>query len=185
MKPVPCFAFALAAALALASAARAHDPFESWTEAIVQSDRLEVFVTMAQATALKLVDAEARVTALSPENFPALRDRFVREGAALFILTASRKPLPPREVTVELTEELDVAFKLVYARPAPGRLHFHAAFLKKLGEGYGGIVDVGDNAGHQFGWEQISWENPNLEVVVPSPPPPAAPPPTAPPPKKT
>ena len=162
----------LVAALALAPAARAHDPYESWTEAIVHPDRLELLIVMAQSTALKLVDPEARVVALSPENFPTLREKFTREGATLFVITSGRTPLAPRAVTAELTDELDVAFKLVLPRPAAGRLHFHAAFLKKLGSGYGGILDVGDPAGKQFGWEQISWENPNLEVIVPAAPPP-------------
>ena len=162
------FLLVLSAALALASSARAHDPFESWTEAVVHPDRCELLIVMAQATALRLIDPDGRVAALTPENFRALRDRFVREGAALFVLTAGRAPLAPRETTVELTEEYDVAFKVVFARPPPGRLHFHAAFLKKLGNGYGGILDVGDPAGHQLGWEQISWENPNFEVIVPA-----------------
>ncbi len=163
---------ACVAALSGATALRAHDPYESWTEAILHADRLELRVVMAQATALRLVDPGARVAALSEENFPALRERFAREGAALFVVTSGRAPLAAPKVEVALTEEFDVAFKLTYAKPAPGRLHFHAAFLKKLGDGYGGILDVGDPAGHQLGWEQISWENPNLEVTVPA----AAPP---------
>ena len=73
-----------------------------------------------------------------------------------------------RKVEVEFTEENDIAFKVIYPRPPPGRLHFHGAFLKKLGEGYGGIIEINDAAGLNLGWEQLSAENPNFEITVPA-----------------
>ena len=85
------------------------------------------------------------------------------------MVTSADAPVPAWKITAELTEENDVVFKLVFPRPAAGRLHFHAAFLKKLGPGYGGIIEISDGAGHDLGWEQLSFENPNFEIVVAAP----------------
>ncbi len=164
----------LAAAFALAPAARAHDPVEIWTEAIVYPDRLELLVTMAQVTALKLADPSARIAALTPDNFPEHRAKLRVEGARLYVVKSDRTPLVARAVAVELTDELDVAFKITLPPPAPGRLRFEATFLTKLGEGYGGILSVGDPAGREIGFEQISWDLPNFEVVLPAAPAPAS-----------
>ena len=160
--------FTLALALcSLATPARAHDPFEAFTAAVIRPDRLDLIITMAQSTALKLIDPAARLPSLAPENFAEHRPRLLREGAALFTITSVRTPLAPRKVDVELTEENDVVFKITYPRPAAGRLLFSAAYLKKLGDGYGGIFEVNDDSDHNLGWEQLLWAQPNLEVTVP------------------
>jgi hypothetical protein len=160
----------LAVAMVLSAAiGRAHDPYESWASVIVANDALELNVTMARSTALQLADPEKKIRDLSAEKFPLHRAQFERAAGALFVLTVRRAALSPRKIAVELTEENDVAFKITYARPAAGRLHFHAAFLAKLGQGYGGIIEVSDHDGHNLGWERFSIENPNLEVTVPAP----------------
>ena len=147
---------------------RAHDVFEIWTIAVLRTDHLELGITMAQSTALRLIDPAMKARALSVDNFATHRARLEREAAALCVLTSNRKPLAPRRVEVELTDENDVVFKVIYPRPAPGRLHFHAACLKKLGEGYGGIFDASDTTGNHLGWEQLSFENPNFELIIPT-----------------
>lgn len=127
---------------------------------------------MAESTALRLIDPHAKIVALVPENFATHRPRLAAEAGALYVLTAGRKPLAPRQIAVVLTDENDVAFKVIYPRPAAGRLHFHAAFLRKLGQGYGGILEASDTLGNHLGWEQLSSENPNVEIVIPAPAPP-------------
>jgi hypothetical protein len=124
---------------------------------------------MAQSTALRLIDPQAKIAVLAPENFATHRARLAEEATALYVLTAGRKRLASSQIEVVLTDENDVAFKVIYPRPAPGRLHFHAAFLRKLGQGYGGIVEASDTLGNHLGWEQLSWENPNLEIAIPAP----------------
>jgi hypothetical protein len=161
----------LLALCVLATTARAHDPFEAFTSAVVRADRLDLIITMAQSTALKLIDPTARIPSLTPENLAEHRPRFLREGAALFVVTSVHTKLTARKIEIELTEENDVVFKLTYPRPAPGRLLFSASYLKKLGDGYGGIFEVNDDSDHNLGWEQLLWAQPNLEVTVP----PAAP----------
>ncbi len=152
----------------LASAAHAHDPYDSWATARLRVDRLEFIVTMAQSTALRLIDPELAIPFLAQENFEAHRPRLERAGANLCILTTARKPLVATTVAVELTEENDVVFKVIYPRPPAGRLHWHAAFLRKLGDGYGGTLEVNDVAGNNLGWEQVSFLNPNFEVTLPA-----------------
>jgi hypothetical protein len=149
------------------SLARAHDPYESWSAAILHPDRLELTVTMAQSTALRLIDPEAKIRGLTPQTFALHRSQFEREAVGLFILTSGRTtPLAGRKPAVEFTDENDVVFTLSYPRPAPGRLHFHAAFLKKLGASYGGILEVNLPGGENIGWEQLSFENVNFELTV-------------------
>jgi len=157
----------LAVTAALLPFAHAHDPFEAFHSAILRPDRLDLTITMAQATALKLIDPAARLPGLTSENLPNHRPALLREGAALFILTSARTPLTARKVDIELTDENDLIFKLTYPRPASGRLSFTAAYLKKLGDGYGGILEVADHADHNLGWEQLLWAHPSFEVTVP------------------
>jgi hypothetical protein len=154
-------------------ALHAHDPYDSFTSATLFPDRLELTVTMAQATALQLVDPDRKLGGLTDEVFAKNLARFTREGATLYIVTSDRTRLATKKVDAELTDERDIIFHLTYPRPAPGRLHFHAAFMIKLGEGYGGILDVSDSSGQSINWEQLSWANPNFEVQAPAAAPPA------------
>ena len=159
----------LAAARLFAAPARAHDPYECWTAATLRADELTLVITMAQSTALRLIDPQVRVPALTPENFATHRPRLEQEARTLYVLTSGRQPLATPKVEVELTGENDVVFKAAYPRPAPGRLHFHAAFLKKLGDGYGGMLEVSDIGNRHLGWDQLWSESPNFEVTVPAP----------------
>lgn len=145
----------------------AHDPFEAFHSATLQPDRLDLVVTMAQVTATRLVDPSGSLTALTPENLAVHRPRLLREGTALFTLTSLGKPLAARVVELEFTEENDLVFKLTYPRPEPGRLVFAAAYLKKLGDGYGGILELTDPAGRNLGWEQLLWMRPTFACEVP------------------
>jgi len=152
---------------ALIPTARAHDPFEAFHSAALHPDRLELVITMAQATALKLIDPTAQIPALTPESLATHRPRLVRAAALLFILTSARKQLTARAATIELTEENDLIFRVTYPRPAPGKLYFSAAYLRNLGDGYGGILEVNHGSDKNLGWEQLLWAHPNFEVTVP------------------
>ena len=122
---------------------------------------------MAQATALKLIDPTAQIASLTLENLAAHRPRLIREAAMLFILTSVRQPLVSRTATVELTDEIDLIFRVTYPRPAPGPLYLSAAYLRRLGDGYGGILEVNDSLDKNLGWEQLLWAHPNFEISIP------------------
>jgi hypothetical protein len=156
---------------AVASVARAHDPSESWTNAVLQPDGLKVQTTMAPVCATLLLDPSGKLPGVSEDSFPEFHDRLKALAAQLYVITSGKTPLKPREVEVRLTEELDLEFTLVYPRPAAGRLHFHASFLGKLGTGFNGMIFLTDSERKDLGWDQISAEYPNLEVTIPAPPP--------------
>lgn len=155
------------AAMALVPSVRAHDPFDIWTMVVVRPDHLELAVTMSRATAMRLIDPEMKLRALTANTFAVHRPRLEREAAALHLLTAARHRLEPIKVAAELTDENDVVFHVAYPRPPPGRLDFAAAFLQQLGRGYGGILDVSTADGRHLGWEQLSFENPAFAVTLP------------------
>ena len=157
-------------AMAFSAPARAHDPFETFTSVVLHPDRMALSIGMAQSTALRLIDPAVRITALTPENMAEHRPRLVREGALLFVFTSLRTQLAARTIEVELTDENDIFFKVTYPRPAPGRLLIHAAYLRRLGDGFGGLLEVNDPAGKNLGWEQLLWSRPNFEITVPPPP---------------
>lgn len=153
--------------LACAATVRAHDPYEAFHAAALSTDRLEIIVTMAQSAALRLIDPAARIPGFTAENFPAHRSALLREAATLFRLTSARRPLAAQSAAVEFTDENDVVFRVTYPRPGPGPLTFSAAYLAKLGDGYGGLLEVTDAAKKNLGWEQLLWSRPDFEVTLP------------------
>jgi hypothetical protein len=151
----------------LASVAQAHDPSESWTNAILQPDGLKVTITMAPVCATLLLDPSGKQPGgITEENFPTYIDRLKALAGDLYVVTSGRTPLKLREVGVRMTEELDLEFILVYPRPIAGRLHFHASFLNKLGSGFNGMIYLTESTGKDLGWDQISSEYPNFEVTI-------------------
>ncbi len=164
---VRVFLFCAAALCASGPAARAHDPYDAFTSATLHPDRLELIFTIAASTAVRLVDSEVSLPALTPAHWLELRPRFQRTGATLFELTAKGKPLKPREVAVELSDENDLIFHIVYPRPEAGTLVFYAAYLKKLGDGYGSILEFNDPSGRNLGWEQLLWAHPDFSATLP------------------
>ena len=163
----PFWTLIFLAAFPFISPARAHDPFEAFHSATLHTDRLELVVTMAQATALKLIDPTAKIPALTNDNLADHRPRLVREASLLFILTSARKQLTVRAATIELTDENDLIFRVTYPRPAPGTLYLSAAYLRRLGDGYGGILEVNDSLDKNLGWEQLLWGRPNFVLTIP------------------
>lgn len=152
----------------LALTARAHDPYQAWTSAIVRDDHLELTVTMAASTAARLIEPEPKSAPFTRENFSAHRARATATGPKLCVLTAAKEVLASRKVEVVYSEEDDVIFKIIYPRPAPGKLQLHSVFLEKLGDGYGSILEVADTSGNHLGWDQLTADSSILEVTVPA-----------------
>ena len=156
----------LAAMWIFAQAGRAHEPFETFTMVSVRPDDLELNLTISPWTMHKLCDPEGKIAGLTPDNFAQHRARIAAAARTLFTVTSLKKALAVRSVVVALTEENDVSVRLVYPRPAEGKLTVQSAYLTKLGEPYGGIIDSADSDGRQLGWEQIAWDKPDLEITV-------------------
>ena len=148
---------------------RAHDPAESWTEVMVGTAKMELLVTMAQASALKLIDPAARIPALTKEIFSVHRARLLDAGAKLFAITSLAQRLAVERVEVLLTDEGDVAYRLIYPRPSPGVLILEAVFIQAIGSGGGGVIAARDTEKHDLGWDQLTPDHASLVVLVPSP----------------
>lgn len=148
--------------------ARAHDAFEIWTIALLRADRLDLTITMAKSTAIRLIDPQSKNTPITCENFSTYRTRLEEEGSSLCLPRKPGKKLSPPRVEVELTDENGVVFRLYFPCPTPGALQFHAACLKKLDDGYGGFLDASDHTGAHLGWEQLSFDHPTFEVTIPA-----------------
>ena len=161
------FLFFLATFSTLAPAARAHDPYDAFTSATLHPDRLELILTTAASTALRLIDPDSALPPINPADWSELHPRFLRAGATLFKLTAKDQQLEPRAIAVELSDENDLIFHIVYPRPRAGTLEFYAAYLKKLGDGYGSILDLHDPSGRNLGWEQLLWAHSDFTVAIP------------------
>ncbi len=153
--------------LACAAPLRAHDTYEVTMTATIRPATMDLVLTFAGATALRLTDAPPLRAPLTPEHFAALRPKLTAAASELFALTSAQKTLALRTTALRLTEENDIEFTLTYPRPAAGPLQFRPAFLARLGEGYGGLLEVADTAGHHLGWEMILSEKDAPTVTVP------------------
>ena len=159
----------------VAAPTHAHDAGELTMTATVRVTQLDLIVTLAAPTAARLLDPSSESPApITAATFPALRDRLIAAATAHFFTlttapTTAPRRLALRSVTVALTEENDLAFTLLYPRPAPGPLHLRANVFSRLGPGHGGILECADTAGHHLGWEFLSSDKPALTVVVPAP----------------
>ena len=126
-------------------------------------------MTLARSTALRLIDPALKTPVLTPENFAAHQARLAQAATEFYIVRSRGQPLTPRHATVELTEENDVVFKIIYPPPRTGPLRFHAAFLQKLGDGYGSMIEANAATGTNLGWERLTFESPDFDIVVPAP----------------
>jgi hypothetical protein len=157
------------------TSARAHEAGELTMTATVRATQLDLAVTLAASTAARLLDPSAQPPpSVTPATFPAVRERLLAVATAHFFTlttapTTAPRRLALRTVTVALTEENDLAFTLLYPRPAAGPLHIRATVFLRLGPGHGGILECTDTAGHHLGWDQLSPEKPALTVVIPAP----------------
>ena len=146
--------------------ARAHDPYQAWCTAVVRDDHLELTITMNPYTAQRLIPTAAKPPPITESSFADYRERLVAVAPELCTFTSGKIKHRATKAEAIYTDEEDVTFKIFYPRPPSGPMILHAAFLVKLGDDYGAIVEVADNAGNHLGWDQLTAENPNLEVTV-------------------
>lgn len=133
----------VAACLALgAGQLHAHDPFEITADARLRDDTLELVVTMARSTALSVAAGGRESPTFDPAQFEKLRPKFEACAPSLFELTAAGRKLALKRVTLALTIENDVEFRLVYAAPRRPPLRLRATHVTKLPYGYGVVLAV-------------------------------------------
>jgi hypothetical protein len=150
--------------LALALPLRAHDIYTSWTDATIRDDRLELTLTLARASAARLLlDAEA-VPTITPENFAQFAPQLKATAPALFEISCAGKLLKPTTSNVKISGDSDITFYLAYPRPPPGELQFLASYLFRLVDGHVGTLVVSDAAGNDLGWSPVSVDQPVFAI---------------------
>jgi hypothetical protein len=149
---------------------RAHDIYSSWTDATLRPDRLELTLTLARASASRLLPNANTAPPTTPENFAEFAPQLKAGAAALFEITTAGKMLKLTSSEVKISGDADVSFHLVYPPPPAGSLRFAVRYLFLLVDGHIGTLVVSDAAGKDLGWSPVSVDQPVFEVRVPSPP---------------
>jgi hypothetical protein len=150
-----------------AAAARAHDPYQGYTDVLLHFQQTEVKFSLARFTAARLLfaspDAKEPLAQFDEDNFSTYLPKLKKVGEKLFALTTGGTNLVALAVDVRLNEEGDaVEFTIIYPRPAAGPLRIAATYVKLLhDEGYGTTLSVFDEARHQIAYA----DNLNLEQM--------------------
>lgn len=137
--------FALYALLffTLARPASAHDPFELTTTARLTASELRFETTSTRGCALALIDpARPSGAAFAPEDLPQLRPRLEAAARELFMLSQRGLPLSPLRVEVELNQELEARWTVIYPPPVAGPLLVRARHLQALGPSYASAITL-------------------------------------------
>jgi hypothetical protein len=117
----------------------AHDALASFSDVWLARDTMEMTITMARSAAFLLIkDDKPGVDYVDTDTFAKVRPKLLKQAANLSHLSLAGKEIAPTETDVQMTDESDVQFRLVYARPpAGGRVLFEFPFLPKMVEGHG------------------------------------------------
>lgn len=99
---------------------------------------MELTITMARSAAFLLIkDQHPDAAYVDADTFAKVRAPLLVAGANLCRLTAASKALTPNSIDVEMTDENDVQFRLVYPRPTErASVRFEFPYLKKMVEGH-------------------------------------------------
>jgi hypothetical protein len=159
---------ALVLALAFTLPLRAHDIYTSWTEAVLRSDRLELTLTLARASALRLLPNGKTLPPITPENFAEYAAPLKAVAADLFEIKSAGKVLVLSSSEVTVSGDADITFKLNYPRPAPGTLRFAVSYLFQLVDGHVGTLVVTDPSGRDLGWSPVTVDQPVFELRLPA-----------------
>src|SRR5687768_8764966 len=75
--------------LALTLPLVAHDIYSSWTDATLRDDRLELTLTLARASAPRLLSSAEAVPTITPENFVQFAPQLKATAPALFEISCA------------------------------------------------------------------------------------------------
>ncbi len=148
-------------------ALHAHDPYTSWTDLRVLPDRLELTLTLARGSALRLLPNAEKLAPITEDNFAVYAEPLRIVAPLIFFLVADGKPLRLVSATPKLGDEKDLVFVLVYPRPPAASLRIRADYLRLQVDGHTGTVAAMDPAGQDLGWAPLNVDEPELAVKLP------------------
>ena len=152
--------------LALTIPLVAHDIYSSWTDATLRDDRLELTLTLARASAPRLLPNPEAAPTITPENFAQFAQQLKATAPELFEISGAGKLLKLTSSDVKISGDSDITFHLVYPRPPSGELRFLASYLFRLVDGHVGTLVVNDSAGNDLGWSPVSVDQPVFAIRV-------------------
>jgi hypothetical protein len=159
-----------------ATAARAHDPYQGYTDVSLRSQQMEVKFSVGKFTAARLLfdnpDTKEPLAQFDEDNFNTYLPKLKKVGEKLFAVTLGGTNLTALAVEVRLNEEGDaVEFTVIYPRPPAGPLRIAATWVKLLhDEGYGTTLSVFDEARHQIAnADNLNLEQMYLDFKIPPP----------------
>ena len=156
----------IALLLALTLPLAAHDIYSSWTDATLRDDRLELTLTLARASAARLLANAKSVPTITPENFAEFAQQLKATAPALFEISCAGKLLKLTSSDVKISGDSDITFHLAYSRSPPGELRFIASYLFRLVDGHVGTLVVNDSTGNDLGWSPLSVDQPVFAIRV-------------------
>jgi hypothetical protein len=145
---------------------RAHDIYSSWTDAVIHPDRLELTLTLARASALRLLPNANTLPPITPESFSEYAPRLKAAAPELFEIKSAGKTLVLSSSEVTISGDADITYRLAYPRPPPGMLRFTVHYLFQLVDGHVGTLVVRDPAGKDLGWSPVTVDQPVFEVKL-------------------
>jgi hypothetical protein len=159
----------VAVLIALTLPLAAHDIYTSWTDATLRDDRLELTLTLARASAARLLLNADTLPPITPNNFAQFATQLKATAADLFEISSAGKLLKLTSRDVKISGDSDITFHLAYPRPAPGELRFVARYLLRLVDGHVGTLVVSDAAGKDLGWSPVAVDQPVFGIRVQAP----------------
>lgn len=163
------------ALLALGPLLQAHDPYEITADFRSDAKYVELRVTFARQTAMKVAREETNGRAqFGPNQFEEVRPALEKCARRVLVLSSAEggaddRPVELVELTASLTPESDIEFRAVYARPAVTKLNFEAPFLRALEDpGYVAIVHW-IHEGRVAREARLHRDSPRIALTVPPP----------------
>ncbi|HUR59449.1 MAG TPA: hypothetical protein VM029_17160 [Opitutaceae bacterium] len=152
--------------LLIASPLCAHNILTSWAEAKFTSDKIEITLTLARASAQAFVpDAQTRPP-ITPENFKEYLPDLRAAAPELIQITEAGKPVALKTAEVEISGD-DINFKLTYPRPKTGPVKFFAYYLGYLVDGHVATLVISNAKGDDLGWSPLSMDQPFFQIPLP------------------
>jgi hydrogenase/urease accessory protein HupE len=147
----------------------AHDIFSSWTDVQVHADRLEAKLTLARASALRIIANGRALPPITPETFAGHEPALLAAAPQLFGISLAGQPLTLTAARAEVSGDEDVAYHLTYPLPsdARGTLRFFAGYLFHLVDRHVGTLVIMTPGGRDLGWTPINVDQPYFEVPLP------------------